>query len=101
MGTLLLSPDKIKKKDNAEGKGKGKKSGGYDSEKILMSYFIKPKYRVDMTADGCYKYTILHPLFNCVMGYKCKTEEAARQSATNKVIKHLNEKHNFKIPASN
>ena len=99
--TPLPPPDNPKKNDNTEGKKKGKTSGGNDPEKILMSLFVKPEYRLDKTADGCYRYTITHPLFNSITGHKCKTEEAARQSATNKVIKHLIQKHNFKMPDSN
>ena len=98
----VLPTDSQRKQDNTgkgiKGKGiKGKNTGGNNFER-LMCFFVKPEYRVDKTADGSYICSITHQLFNSVMGNKCKTEETAKQSAANKVIKHLNEKHNFKIP---
>ena len=96
----VLPTDSQRKQVNT-GKGiKGKNTGGNNFER-LMCFFVKPEYRVDKTADGSYRCSITHPLFNSVMGNKHKTEETAKQSAANKVIKHLNEKHNFKIPPNN
>ena len=95
--TQTPPPDNPK---NTERKKKGKNSGGNDYEKILMSLFVEPEYRLDKAADGYYKYAITHPLFN-VTGNECKTDKTARQSVAYKVIKRLIEKHKHKIPLNN